>query len=102
MAPIAKSADRDQVRLACGAMTRPCYKSTRGGSKKGSTVTEKDARSDTEEQGSSRAISGTSKPRPSADQARPISEELGVASFIKELLVSDQLILDYLERGETG
>jgi hypothetical protein len=64
-------------------------------------VTEKDARSGTEEQGSSRTISGTSKPRSSADQARPISEEVDVASFVKELLVSDKLILDYLEQCET-
>ncbi|MDM7979023.1 MAG: hypothetical protein QUV71_01615 [Rhizobium sp.] len=64
-------------------------------------MTEKDARSGTDKEGSSPTVSGTSEPKSTTNQARPISEEVDVASFVKELLVSDKLILDYLERGET-
>jgi hypothetical protein len=64
-------------------------------------VTGKDDRSGTEEQGSSRAISGTDQPTSTTYQARPNSEEVDVASFVKELLVSDKTILDYLKQSET-
>lgn len=54
----------------------------------------------TDEQGSSPTVSGTGQPRSTTHQARPVSEDVDVASFVKELLVSDKLILDYLERCE--
>lgn len=82
-------------------MARPGYNQLEASSKKESTVTDKDDRSGTEEQGSSRAISSTDQPTSTTHQARPNSEEVDVASFVKELLVSDKAILDYLKRCET-
>lgn len=64
-------------------------------------MTDKDDRSGTEEQVSSRAISSTDQPTSTTYQARPNSEEVDVASFVKELLVSDKTILDYLKQSET-
>ncbi|QLF69467.1 hypothetical protein FE840_007870 [Peteryoungia desertarenae] len=64
-------------------------------------MTENDAHSGTDEKGSPHTVSSTDQPRSPTNQARPISEEVDIASFVKELLVSDKLILDHLERCET-
>ncbi|THV23060.1 hypothetical protein [Peteryoungia ipomoeae] len=63
-------------------------------------MSEKDFSGMDKKRGSSPINAGMDQPDPVSPTAGRIAEEVDVASFVKELLVSDRLIMDYLKKAE--